>query len=186
MLTNRKAASGDIPFLFQCYNEEDVAEKASLIFEDDFMEFQHDYLEILSDPSFHVYILELKGADVGFIQVRETGKKVGEGDGSLWLGRKRCVGYGLNAFYLLLYIAFEELRFEKLWGWVRANNEPMNRICKRFGLRITDRCERPAWKKDREGHLETILYYEIDSQEYRLKKALLLKYGRIKVGAAYR
>ena len=179
MLSYRKAVSGDIPFIFQCYNEKTVAERASLIFENNYTEFQRNYSDILRDPAFYVRILKLKDESVGFIQFRETDKDTKEAEGCIWLGRKRDLGYGLNAFYLLLHISFEDLRYERLWGWVRENNEPMNRICQRFGLRIIDSCERPAWKKDSPGHFEKIFYYEITSEEYGFKKGIFARYGMI-------
>lgn len=177
MLACRKAVSGDIPFLFQCYNEKIIAERASLIFENDYSEFYGSYLEIFRDSSFHVYLLALKDNAVGFLQFRVTNKEIGEVEGSIWLGRKRDRGYGLNAFYLLLSLSFETLKYKRLWGWVRENNEPMNRICEKFGIRITDACKRPAWKIDKPNHLEKIFYYEVTSEEYVLKKDLIARYS---------
>lgn len=178
MLNYRRCTAADIPFLFQCYAEKDVAERASLMFEDDFKEFRDSYLSILKNQLFHLFILELSKSPLGFIQIRETDSKIREAKGGVWLGHRRNVGYGLSAFCLMFHLSFEILKYKKIWGWVRGNNTVMHKICRRFELRVTDICERPAFKIGCPNYLEKIFYYEITLQEYIYRRDLFLKFGR--------
>jgi len=175
MIRYRKAKKNDILFLFRCHSEKAVAERASLIQENIYDVFYKDYISIMNNDSFHVYILEDNHDRVGFIKLHETNKRSKEIEGSIWICKKRGQGYGLNAVYLLLYISFEKLKYRKIWGWVRENNKPMHAMCKKLGIRVKETSMRPAWKKDVENHLEKIFYYEISLEEYILKKDFIMQ-----------